>query len=157
MTQTTIQTRLDEICSDQGVPLGHGKMRSLGRILGISGSRVSQIYAGSPTLRLGEESITRLVTLGYSPAWVQEGKGSKLLSGNIATPPRPIDAEHEQPTDLSKKTVASLLGSIRERIELQPQPVREAIASLVSEYFKSPDAEQGQAVADAIERLIGKL
>ena len=92
MAPTTIQARLDEICADQGVPLGHGKMRGLGRVLGISGSRVSQIYAGAPTLRLGEESITRLATLGYSPAWVQEGRGNKRLSGNISTQPRPIIA-----------------------------------------------------------------
>ena len=64
MTSTTIQARLDEICSDQGIPIGHGKMRGLGRVLGISGSRVSQIYGGAPTTRLGEESLTKLVSLG---------------------------------------------------------------------------------------------
>lgn len=131
----------------------------LARACRVSSPAVSDWLSGKTMTLKARTVLAAATALCVDPRWLESGRGTPFGSGNISAPPRPIvdvDAEHAQPPDSPTKTVAGLLGTLRERIDQQPQPVRDAIASLISEYFKSPDVEQGEAVADAIERLIGK-
>ena len=51
-------------------------------------------------------------------------------------------------------TVSGLLEDLRGKISEQPEPVRAAIANLVTGYVMSPTPEEGKAVADMIERML---
>lgn len=57
---------------------------------------------------------------------------------------------------VAEPTIADLLARFRGEMADLPEPLRKAVADLVSDYLKTPDAETGQAVAAAIERLIDR-
>lgn len=74
----TLYSRLIEICRDQGIE--SPTPGDISRICNLSSGRPKQIKDGGRAARLGQDTLTRLVELGYSPAWIQEGKKPKLLS-----------------------------------------------------------------------------
>ena len=74
----TLYDRLLEICRDQGVE--NPRSKDVSRICKISSGRPSQIKDAGESARLGAETLQRLVSLGYSPSWIQDGKKPKLLS-----------------------------------------------------------------------------
>ena len=59
-------------------------------------------------------------------------------------------------TSADTATIGVLLARIRGEVETLPEPLRKAIANLVSDYLKTPDAATGQDVAAAIERIINR-
>ncbi len=60
------------------------------------------------------------------------------------------------PPEIAAPTIAALLARFRDELEELPDPLRKAVADLVSDYLKTPDPETGQTVASAIERLIDR-
>jgi transcriptional regulator with XRE-family HTH domain len=75
---------------------------------------------------------------------------SDLITGKIDAEPEEIDLEaHPQ-------TIAGLLEQIRGETEALPKPLRDAVAKLTFDYLKTPDAETGRVVSDAIMRILDK-
>ena len=74
----TLFDRLLEICKDQGIE--NPRSKDVSRICKISSGRPSQIKEAGESARLGADTLQRLVALGYSPSWIQEGKQPKFLS-----------------------------------------------------------------------------
>ncbi|MDB5801776.1 MAG: hypothetical protein JWL63_2715 [Rhodocyclales bacterium] len=87
-----------------GLPEGRGRSTALGKVLGLSSGRLTQIMKDGlhdPSISLSERALRPLVERGYSPEWVQDGAGSKWLSNK--TPVRqagsPPPAPHERGFD----------------------------------------------------------
>jgi len=72
--------RLKEIALEQGAEDAHGLNNRIAEMIGRSSGRVGQIKTSTdPNEKLGEDSLARLVRLGYSPDWVNHGKLPKRL------------------------------------------------------------------------------
>ena len=79
----TLYERLLEICSDHGIE--SPRPRDISNICGISSGRPKQIKDAGEAARLGADTLSKLVAKGYSPQWVQDGKGEKRLSPSSDT------------------------------------------------------------------------
>lgn len=70
-----------------------------------------------------------------------------------------MDTDHSSASDPFKATsptITGLLDSLREKLADLPDPLKKAVADLVTEYLRSPDPETGRTVAAAIERIANK-
>lgn len=101
-------------------------------------------WISGKTKTLKASTATRAAAaLGIRVEWLATGQG-EMRTGEIVTPALP-----EQP-----QTVTGLLESLRKKIAEQPDPIRAAIANLVSGYVMSPNSETGQEVAAMIEKML---
>ena len=80
----SLYDRLVEVCRDQGIE--SPKSGDIARICGLSSGRPKQIKDSGLAARLGNDTLSRLVELGYSPTWLQEGKNPKLLAFKTVLP-----------------------------------------------------------------------
>jgi hypothetical protein len=69
----TLFSRLTAIAKSEG--FHNPKLHQIADLCGLSRSRLSQIKGEGEAAELGAEALLRLKDRGYSPDWVQHGKG----------------------------------------------------------------------------------
>ena len=111
---------------------------------------------------IGDKTARKLEEcMGKPRGWIDTQHVSKSEESDIGKANVTSQGEMRQeatgtpaPPDQAK-TVTGLLESLREKISEQPEPIRAAIANLVSSYVMSPNPETGQEVAAMIEKMLG--
>lgn len=74
--------RLLIVCRDQGIE--QPRNADIVRLVGLSSGRVTQIKQAEGAAKLGEDALRRLVRLGYSADWLQDGRGEMRLTTNAS-------------------------------------------------------------------------
>lgn len=88
---STLYDRLIEICRDHGIETP--RPRDISNICGLSSGRPKQIKDAGGAAKLGADTLSKLVGKGYSPNWIQDGKGNKRLSPSSDTNKSLIQAQ----------------------------------------------------------------
>ena len=140
---STLSERINKAMLDVGI-----SQSDLATACKIKSPSVNDWLSGK-TKSLKASTATRAAAaLGVSVEWLSEGRG-KMHQGDTQNFTQAPDVRDYVPL-----TVSGLLEDLRGKISEQPEPVRAAIANLVTGYVMSPTPEEGKAVADMIERML---
>lgn len=82
----TLYDRLLQICKDQGIE--NPRPRDISSICRLSSGRPTQIKDEGEAAKIGAKTLQHLVSMGYSPDWIQEGKMPPRLSSSEGRPPK---------------------------------------------------------------------
>lgn len=130
----TLYDRLIEICQDAGIE--SPRPRDISEICGLSSGRPKQIKDAGYAAKLGAETLAKLVSKGYSPNWIQEGRGNKRLSPSSDT----------QTASTPAQSQAQLIN-LSEHPELKEVPrVKFKLSAGVSGYAVEPEEGNGKPI-----------
>lgn len=132
------------------------KLIDLANAAGVKPPSVSDWLNGTTKTLKSATALRAAQFLGVSVLWLTEGVGPmrRADSPEIHKPARVLPLP--DPPEIAAPTIAALLARFRDELAELPDPLRKAVADLVSDYLKTPDPETGQTVASAIERLIDR-
>jgi hypothetical protein len=127
----TLFDRLIEICREQGIEKPKGK--DIQQLIGRSSGRVTQIKQGGEAARLGEDSLAKIIKLGYAPDWVQFNRGARRIKDHQFAANHTLTHVTEMSTD---QLIEALAASLKSE---SPAKAKFALAQL--EYAISKDTE----------------